>query len=130
MGLWGWITEKANEVVTAVTNLATGDTAAWPAQTDNATEEGVADGAFLSSPQSREAALVRYQEGAMFVDSDGDLAHEFYEEDEQGGMRRKTTGLAAQGPVRLPIPRIRCDLPILLCPASGPTVAPSLTPQR
>jgi hypothetical protein len=49
----------------------------------------------------------------MYMDEDGDLAHEFWEE-RDGQLVRVETGLRKQGMVQLPIPTINPDLGIVL----------------
>ncbi|XP_062520932.1 tumor suppressor candidate 2-like isoform X2 [Corticium candelabrum] len=64
--------------------------------------------------------LILETEGTLFYDEDGDVAHEFYEEIRVDGgrrstMRRITRNLTPQGLVRLRIPRLPADFPLVMC---------------
>ena len=56
----------------------------------------------------------------MYMDEDGDLAHEFYEEvrprkrGQKAWMRKITEHLIPEGVVDLPYPRIHVDFPLVL----------------
>lgn len=56
----------------------------------------------------------------MFMDEDGDFAHEFYEEvrpkkrGQKAWMRKITEHLIPEGTIELPYPRIHMDIPIVL----------------
>ncbi|XP_066283255.1 tumor suppressor candidate 2-like [Branchiostoma lanceolatum] len=59
---------------------------------------------------------------SLFVDLDGDVAHEFYEEthyvcngQKRAGMRRIFDDLTPQGIVELEFPRLHVDMPFVLC---------------
>ncbi|CAG0881206.1 unnamed protein product [Darwinula stevensoni] len=63
--------------------------------------------------------FVYSRRGSMFFDEDGDMAHEFYIEELHRGrrrahMKRITVNLTPQGEVKLPIPRINVDFPVIL----------------
>ena len=55
---------------------------------------------------------------SMFLDEDGDLAHEFYEEvvpsNGRPWMRRVTENLIEQGFVKLKYPRLHVDFPVAM----------------
>ena len=54
---------------------------------------------------------------SQYFDSDGDLAHEFYEEDVEDDrlvMRRKMTQLTPQGRVMYRAPRLHTDFPCVI----------------
>ncbi|XP_078731179.1 tumor suppressor candidate 2-like [Lampetra fluviatilis] len=60
--------------------------------------------------------------GSLFVDEDGDLANEFYEEiviyingRQTASLRRILDNLRPQGRVKLKYPRIHADFPVVLC---------------
>ncbi|CAH1782917.1 unnamed protein product [Owenia fusiformis] len=59
---------------------------------------------------------------SMYFDEDGDLAHEFYEEvldrrSRRYRMKKKKHNLIPEGEIELAIPRLNCNLPIVLCEA-------------
>eukprot|EP00105_Crassostrea_gigas_P033472 XP_011456866.1 PREDICTED: tumor suppressor candidate 2 [Crassostrea gigas] len=65
------------------------------------------------------------KKGSRFYDEDGDLAHEFYEERDIGGysiMEQHWRNLTPEGEVKLRIPRLHVDFPVVICeaPYSGP----------
>jgi hypothetical protein len=54
---------------------------------------------------------------SQYFDQDGDLAHEFYEEDVEDDrlvMRRMMTNLRPQGRVMYRVPRIHSDFPCVI----------------
>lgn len=58
--------------------------------------------------------------GSMYFDEDGDLAHEFYVEIQEGHhyyMKKQHWNLRPQGDVDLPHPRLNVDFPIVMCEA-------------
>jgi len=68
-------------------------------------------------PRRLASQFVYMRKGSMFLDEDGDLAHEFYEEVRDGKsqttyMRRKTSHLKPQGNVYYKNPRLHVDFPI------------------
>eukprot|EP00092_Neocalanus_flemingeri_P015604 GFUD01016892.1.p1 GENE.GFUD01016892.1~~GFUD01016892.1.p1 ORF type:complete len:116 (+),score=41.74 GFUD01016892.1:52-399(+) len=61
--------------------------------------------------------LVYSRMGSQYFDSDGDLAHEFYEEGVEDGqlvMRRKMTQLTPQGRILYRVPRLHTDFPCVI----------------
>ncbi|XP_063851396.1 tumor suppressor candidate 2-like isoform X2 [Scylla paramamosain] len=62
----------------------------------------------------------RQGHGSMYLDEDGDVAHEFYEEvpplrrGVKATMRQILTNLTPQGDVRLPFPCLHTDFPVVL----------------
>ncbi|XP_062578776.1 tumor suppressor candidate 2-like [Saccostrea cucullata] len=64
--------------------------------------------------------FVYTKKGSRFYDEDGDLAHEFYEEKDIGGhtvMEQHWRNLTPEGEVKLPIPRLHMDFPVVICEA-------------
>jgi len=58
--------------------------------------------------------------GSMYIDEDGDVAHEFYEESisnvsHKAFMKKITANLRPQGEVPHEYPRLNVDLPIIIC---------------
>ncbi|KAK8390036.1 hypothetical protein O3P69_012924 [Scylla paramamosain] len=64
--------------------------------------------------------FVYMRRGSMYLDEDGDVAHEFYEEvpplrrGVKATMRQILTNLTPQGDVRLPFPCLHTDFPVVL----------------
>ncbi|CAG0886109.1 unnamed protein product [Cyprideis torosa] len=62
--------------------------------------------------------FVYYRRGSMYVDEEGDTAHEFYEERRVGprkwSMQRVFKNLKPQGLVKLEYPRLHPDLPAIV----------------
>ncbi|KAG8238371.1 hypothetical protein J437_LFUL018171 [Ladona fulva] len=60
------------------------------------------------------------RKGSMYMDEDGDLAHEFYVEDPpqkkgtKATMKRVFSNLTPQGEVAYPFPRLHVDFPVIL----------------
>ncbi|CAJ0928730.1 unnamed protein product, partial [Mesorhabditis belari] len=64
-----------------------------------------------------EFLLIHEHLSSMYVDEDGDIAHEFYAEGQDGTRRRLCriiNNLRPKGTERLPIPRLSPDLPIVM----------------
>ncbi|GAB6033463.1 Tumor suppressor candidate 2 [Chamberlinius hualienensis] len=58
--------------------------------------------------------------GSMFIDEDGDIAHEFYEEvqcseNQKCRLRRMVDNLIPQGEIDHPIPRLNPNIPYIIC---------------
>ncbi|XP_050528748.1 tumor suppressor candidate 2-like [Daktulosphaira vitifoliae] len=62
--------------------------------------------------------FVHHRRGSMYIDEDGDVAHEFYEEAKEGSkLTLKKIGrheLIPQGDVPLDVPCIKYDYPVVL----------------
>ncbi|VVC38479.1 Tumour suppressor candidate 2 [Cinara cedri] len=62
--------------------------------------------------------FVHYRKGSMFIDEDGDVAHEFYVETKVGSKvtlkKISNRHLTPQGNVRLDVPCLRNDYPLIL----------------
>lgn len=74
-----------------------------------------ADDSIMKNPLS---PFVYYRRGSMYIDEDGDIAHEFYVETKIGSkltMKRiSNQHLKAQGDVPLDVPCLRNDYPVIL----------------
>jgi len=80
------------------------------------------DGQDYSSLRSADGSVAPYvfrRVGSMYLNAEGDLAHEFYEEveTEHGIIMKRTpsTELIPQGFVELKFPRLNMDFPVVLC---------------
>lgn len=68
-------------------------------------------------PRRLATQFVYYRRGSMFIDEDGDVAHEFYEEFKVDNshtteMRRKLVNLRPEGNVPYSNPRLHKEFPI------------------
>ncbi|XP_048740673.1 tumor suppressor candidate 2-like [Ostrea edulis] len=74
-------------------------------------------------PNSLSVAITPFvytKRGSRFYDEDGDLAHEFYEEKDINGqtvMEQHWRNLRPEGDIRLNIPRLHVDFPVVICEA-------------
>eukprot|EP00039_Didymoeca_costata_P019157 m.336452 g.336452 ORF g.336452 m.336452 type:complete len:104 (+) comp17857_c0_seq1:175-486(+) len=81
------------------------------------TKENNAEDEIVPKRKTKNGILfIREILGTMFFDSDGDLAHEFYEETKDGKLRRITDGLTPQGYVELPWPRLSPHVKTVIIP--------------
>eukprot|EP00051_Salpingoeca_urceolata_P032517 m.16120 g.16120 ORF g.16120 m.16120 type:complete len:113 (+) comp5164_c1_seq1:168-506(+) len=105
MGLFSWLQDTVKKVVSQVAG-------------------GEDDAASTSQPQTPvySGVFVRTRRGSMFIDGDGDMAHEFYEE-RFGTLWRITEGLEPQGQILLDKPCLGGHLPIVLCKADDVVTA-------
>ncbi|XP_064606304.1 tumor suppressor candidate 2-like [Liolophura sinensis] len=90
----------------------------WNKTGDSCQDEAAIAQRFGATP------FVHKRRGSMYMDEDGDLAHEFFEEvpikhdGDQGHrykMVKKNHHLVPQGDVELPHPRLHVDFPAVLC---------------
>eukprot|EP00053_Salpingoeca_punica_P019485 m.197413 g.197413 ORF g.197413 m.197413 type:complete len:136 (-) comp17664_c1_seq1:218-625(-) len=102
MGWMDWLADKAAKIAEVVTGRAQPE------------DKGSEPPSGAASPRSLNV-LVRTRAGSQFFDEDGDLAHEFYEQGEDGRMRRvDQSHLTPQGPVILDKAMIDPSCPVVL----------------
>ncbi|KAM8917222.1 tumor suppressor 2, mitochondrial calcium regulator b isoform 1-T2 [Spinachia spinachia] len=100
----------------------------WPFSGSGSTDDPIRDGSeqpmakIRSFPSATPFVLTR--KSSMYFDEDGDLAHEFYEEAivtkngrKKAKLKRIQKNLTPQGIVKLDIPSIHVDFPVVLCEA-------------
>mmetsp|Transcript_85348 Transcript_85348/g.118546 ORF Transcript_85348/g.118546 Transcript_85348/m.118546 type:complete len:109 (-) Transcript_85348:139-465(-) len=84
MGLMDWLGQKVNDIKEAVLG-----------SDEPSKAEPTRESSNVVVPRNQ-VVFVRTRKSSMFYDSDGDMAHEFYEE-VVGGLRRLTEGLTPVG---------------------------------
>ncbi|XP_066995159.2 tumor suppressor candidate 2 [Anabrus simplex] len=88
-------------------------------QSDNSTEFDTSQGRY-NEKSGGGAVVVLSRKGSMFIDEDGDLAHEFYVEVPppkkgcKATMKRILHNLIPQGDVAYKFPRLHVDFPIII----------------
>lgn len=115
MGLLDYLKTAADYLRTA-TGLARTDPASTPSTPARAEGRRATESA-ASPLASQKPVYVRSRAGSMLLDEDGDEAHEFFEENDQGKVVPVTRNLTPQGEVPVVPPRLHCDLGIVLCTA-------------
>ncbi|XP_074492593.1 tumor suppressor 2, mitochondrial calcium regulator b [Sebastes fasciatus] len=100
----------------------------WPFSGAGSTDDQTKDGNEPSMARARSFAtatpFVFTRRSSMYFDEDGDLAHEFYEETivtkngrKKAKLKRIHKNLTSQGIIKLDIPCIHVDFPVVLCEA-------------
>ncbi|XP_076013029.1 tumor suppressor 2, mitochondrial calcium regulator b [Genypterus blacodes] len=100
----------------------------WPFSGSGSVEEPTKDGNGNEQPLARARSFpnatpfVFTRRSSLYLDEDGDLAHEFYEETvvtkngrKKAKLKRIQRNLTPQGIIKLDHPCIHVDFPVVLC---------------
>lgn len=100
----------------------------WPFSGSVGADDPIQDGNEQSMARARSftgaTPFVLTRRSSLYLDEDGDMAHEFYEETivtkngrKKAKLKRIHKNLTSQGIIKLEIPCIHVDFPVVLCEA-------------